>query len=140
MISKFIWKDIYGVGIPSIDDQHKHFFSITNDVINLLEKENISKEELRAAVLKLEEYAGFHFETEEGYFDHLHYLDAPHHIDAHNSYRQRVAHYGQELEKSGIDMPRMTEEIATYSIYWLSDHILQLDKHYTIFFKEHGVK
>jgi hemerythrin len=140
MINKFVWKDSCSVGIASIDDQHKHFFSITNDIISLLEKGNTTKEELCAMVLKLEDYADFHFKTEEGYFDHLHYRDAPFHIDAHYSYCRRVAYYRQELEKSAVDLPHMTEEVATYSIYWLSDHILRMDKHYTIFFKEHGVK
>ena len=139
MINRFVWKDIYSVGIPSIDDQHKHFFSITNGAIDLFERGSVAKKELNAVFLKLEEYADFHFGTEEGYFDRLHYKDAPQHVDMHNSYRKRVAHYKKELKKSNIDVPHMMEEIVTYSIYWLSDHILQMDKHYAIFFKEHGV-
>ncbi len=141
MANKFIWQDIYSVGIPSIDAQHKDFFSTTNEIIDLLNrKESATNEQLLAEVMKLVNYANTHFKTEEGYFDKLHYFDAATHEAAHNSYRKRVAYYLEEFAKPEVDTPRMADEIASYSIYWLSDHILQVDKQYTIFFKEHGVK
>jgi hemerythrin len=34
---------------------------------------------------------------------------------------------------------KLAETAAAYSIGWLSNHILILDKKYTVFFEEHGV-
>jgi len=140
MIDKFVWRDEYSVGIPSIDDQHKQFFLITDEIIDLLLKKDKTMEELRASAFKLGDYASYHLKTEEGYFDHLNYPDAPRHVHEHDLYRQKVAYYLRELEKPEVDVPRLAEEIANYSITWLSHHILQTDKQYTIFFQEHGVK
>ena len=145
MVQKFIWKDIYSVGIPSIDDQHKDFFSTANEIVNLFDtkadlEKNVIKEKLRAALRKLVEHGDIHFRTEEGYFDRLHYSGAAEHERAHESYRKKVARFAEELEKPDADVPLIAEDIANYSIFWLSDHILQVDKQYSIFFQEHGVK
>ena len=80
-MDKFSWKPEYGVGIDSIDKQHKDFFAVTNDIIDLLEKEDVKREELLAAVVKLEEHGGEHFRTEEGYFDKVNYPGAKMHVE-----------------------------------------------------------
>jgi hemerythrin len=37
------------------------------------------------------------------------------------------------------DLAKLVDEVAAYSIYWLSNHILLMDKKYTVFFEEHGI-
>lgn len=140
MIPKFVWDEKYSVGIESIDKQHEVFFSTADELIGLLERGNATKEQLRAAIVKLEEHGFAHFETEERYFDLLHYDGAASHIEEHNIYRQRVGFYMDEINKPDVNLQRLAEEVATYAVYWLTNHILEVDRKYSVFFKEHGVK
>jgi len=138
-MEKFVWKEEYSMGIPSIDEQHQHFFGITNQIIDLVEGGNPAREEIFSMAEKLGNYALYHLKTEEDYFDELSYPSAPDHVAAHNLYREQVAHYLEALRGAEGDTKELAEEIASYSIHWLSDHILLVDKKYTVFFREHGV-
>jgi len=138
-MEKFIWKDEYSVGIPSIDEQHKHFFGITNRMIDLAEEASPAREALAAVVGELGDYAMYHLKTEEGYFDEFAYEGAPEHVQAHNLYREKVADYLKAVQDPATDLAKFTDEAASYSIEWLSKHILLMDKKYSVFFKEHGV-
>lgn len=139
-MEKFIWKDEYSVEIPSIDEQHKHFFEITNKVIGLSENPSTTKEDLLLAAGDLGNYAMYHLKTEEEYFDKFVYQDAPQHVLAHNLYREKVVYYIEAARTPEANARQLAEEMAEYSISWLSNHILILDKKYTVFFEQHGVK
>ncbi len=39
-MNKFVWTNEYSLGVGVIDDQHKHFFEIVNQIYDLLEKKN----------------------------------------------------------------------------------------------------
>jgi hemerythrin len=138
-MEKFIWKDEYGVGIPSIDEQHKHFFGIADRMIDLAEQATPVREDLVLVVGELGDYAMYHLKTEEGYFDKFAYEGAPEHVKAHDLYREEIAGYLKMAHNPGSDLAKLAEEVAAYSINWLSNHILLMDKKYTIFFKEHGI-
>jgi hemerythrin len=139
-MNKFIWKEEYSVGIPSIDEQHRHFFGITNEIIDLGEKSAASREELQGVADQLGDYALYHLKTEEDYFDKVAYPEAPQHVDAHNLYRQKIADYLARVDNPATDLTGLAEELAAYSVSWLSEHILLVDKKYTKYFQEHGIK
>ncbi|MFA6354365.1 MAG: bacteriohemerythrin [Candidatus Paceibacterota bacterium] len=139
-MEKFIWKDEYSVGIKLLDEQHKDFFSITNSIIDLLDREDVKKEDLVAMLHNLEAHGFEHLKTEEGYFDTFNYPHAPDHIKEHDFFRKRIDHYNSELEKPDVDTKKLADEIVTYGVHWLSDHILLMDKHYTVFLKGHGIQ
>jgi hemerythrin len=138
-MEKFIWKDEYSVGIPSIDEQHKYFFEITNRMIDLAEGLEPTHEKLLVVMGELGDYAMYHLSTEEGYFDKFAYEGAPEHVKVHNLYRQKIADYLKMAEDPKSDLAKLIDEVASYSIDWLSNHILFMDKKYTVFFKEHGI-
>jgi len=139
-MNKFIWEDKYSVGISSLDEQHKHFFEIADDIVDLLGRGDFNRDELSALIVKLANHAFVHLKTEEDYFDNLHYLSAPLHVEAHKLYRKKVEDYLQMIQNPNADIKTLADEVATFAIYWLSDHILLMDKQYTVFFREHGVK
>ena len=134
-MEKFVWSDEYSVGIASDDEHHKKFFSIANDLIDLLNGENVTKEKLMSAVKRLVDYGVGHFKEEEAHFDLENYRDAPQHIAAHDVFRKRTERYVRALDEPDTDIQQLGSEIATFSIYWLSDHILLVDKQYTIFLR-----
>jgi len=140
MLNKFIWKDEYGVGIQLIDEQHKHFFEIVNKILDLADNKFSAKEELSAIINELGNYAMYHLGTEEEYFDIFKYPDAVIHIDRHNKYREIIKKYMDRVQNEKNDVKKLTEEVASYSGSWLSNHILEVDKKYTKFFNEHGLK
>ncbi len=135
-MEKFVWSDEYSVGIPETDEDHKKFFDIANHLIDLLEKKDVTKENLVLAVDRIGEYANTHFKEEEDMFDTENYREAPQHTAAHELYRRRVNYYMRALHEPDADIRQLASEIATFSIYWLSDHILLMDKQYTIFLKQ----
>ncbi len=138
-MNKFIWTEEYSVGIKTIDEQHRRFFEIANSIIDLGEK-NVSKEELLAALGQLGDYALYHLGTEEKYFDEFHYSEAARHVAIHNQYREKIKNYLDATRNEKANIKELAKEIASYSGDWLSHHILIMDKQYTKFFIEHGLK
>ncbi len=140
-MEKFLWNENYSVGINSIDEQHKHFFEIANRIIEMSGKGDALKDNLLAALGELGDYAFYHFGTEEGYFDKFGYENAPLHIGSHNSFRNKVDEYLANVkEKTDADFKQLGLETAIFAGDWLQRHILLVDKQYTKFFQEKGVK
>ena len=141
-VTKFIWDEKYSVGLSSLDKQHKRFFEIGNNLIDLAEKPEPTHNELLSMIKELEDYAFYHLKTEEELFEKFQYPESQTHIEAHEQYRDKVKHYLAivSAESPSSDLRKLAEEIASYSIYWLTNHILIMDKEYTAFFLEHGVK
>ncbi|HQA96069.1 MAG TPA: bacteriohemerythrin [Candidatus Colwellbacteria bacterium] len=137
-MAKFVWTEEYSVGIPSIDEQHRHFFDIANRVTDLAEKENVSREELTTNLGELGNYAFYHFSTEEGYFSKFNYEGAAIHISAHNNYRRQMEDYLGRVRGEN-DLKSLAVVVANFSGNWLLGHILEMDKKYTVFFQESGI-
>ncbi len=138
-MEKIIWENKYSVGIQKIDEQHRHFFEIANSVLDLTQK-TPAKEEVFAVLEKLGDYAFYHFGTEEKYFDKFHYPSAVDHIAAHNQYRETIKKYLDEIRSEGVDTSEFAQKIAFYSGNWLIGHILEVDRKYTKYFHEQGLK
>ncbi len=138
-MEKIIWKNEYSVGVQEIDEQHRHFFEIANSVLDLTQK-TTAKEEVFAVLEKLGDYAFYHFGIEESYFDKLNYPGAVDHIAAHNQYRETIKKYLDEIRSEKTDTSEVAQKIAFYSGNWLIGHILEVDRKYTKYFQEHGLK
>ncbi|MCC6934705.1 MAG: hemerythrin family protein [Candidatus Yanofskybacteria bacterium] len=138
-MQKFIWKEEYSVGVASIDEQHKNFFRITNDLIDLIERPDMAPEDCIAIARELEHYAVYHLTTEERYFHELSYPHTAEHIREHDHYRDKVRVLLAQLETNPEETKVLAEELANFSITWLSNHILLSDKKYSAFFERHGV-
>jgi hemerythrin-like metal-binding protein len=139
MNKRFEWTKEYSVGIPSIDEQHKHFFEIANKIIGLCDKENLTKEDVLPGAGELGDYAFYHLGTEEGYFDKYGYEDSAIHVAAHMQYRQAVNGYLSRIREENADPRELALEMALYSGDWLLRHILIMDKKYTEFLVGKGV-
>jgi hemerythrin len=138
-MNKFIWKDEYSVGIPTIDKQHKDYFVLANEIVDMLQRREATTEKLHAITMKLEAHAIEHFDFEEKNFDLFHYPGAVFHTEAHELYRKRINGFYRALDEPNANVQELADEIASYTIYFLSDHILLMDLKYSAFFKEHGV-
>jgi len=138
-MKKFIWTIEYSVGVESIDEQHQHFFDIANKILELVDSESSEGRVLFESLEELGNYAFYHLKTEEDYFDKFNFALAQEHVDAHNLYRKKVNEMMDRARK-GEDIKKIMKEAASYSGEWLLNHILVMDKKYTKFLQEHGVK
>lgn len=138
----FPWSIEYSVGVEVFDEQHQHFFTIANKAVEFANSESTSVEELRSLIKELKDYALFHLRTEEEYFEKFRYpkKDADFHTAAHNGYREQVKRYNERLESENENLKPLLEEIAEYSGNWLASHIMKMDKQYSDFFHERGLK
>lgn len=135
IMGKLEWKNEYSVGVEMIDEQHKVFVSIMNELYTaIIEKKE--KRVLDDVFKQLTAYTQFHFQTEERYFDEFNYEGSAEHKVAHQKLREQIAEL--EMRKDGI--MENPFELMDFLEDWLVDHIMGMDKKYSTCFKEHGLK
>ena len=128
------WDDSYSVGVKVIDDQHKHFIGLINDVYKVLESKNTKK--LPDVIADLTDYADHHFKTEEEYFDKFHYPDADIHKSAHAELQSKVDGF---INRQG-DPVAIGFDLLYFLERWLLIHFKGTDKKFAEFLKQNGVK
>ncbi len=136
---KFDWKPEYSVGVKSIDEQHQYFFKLMNSLHELSELSDASSDKLREVINDLNQYAKFHFCTEEKFFEELKYEGAKPHCAAHSNYFIKVKDFTKKLESPDSDLKKISEDLAEFAADWLITHILIDDKKYATCFQNHGL-
>ena len=133
---KIEWKDEYSVGVEEIDDQHKYFISLLNDLNNAIVAGK-SRGELKELFRLVPDYAERHFATEEKYFDDFNYEDAAEHKRKHREMRDEIKRI--ERTEGGKDID-FYGNIVYFLKDWLEDHLARMDQKYEKCFAEHGLK
>jgi len=129
------WKDEYSVGIKEIDEQHKYFITLLNDLNNAVCSSK-DRHELDTLFQKLAEYAERHFATEEKYFDEFNYDGAAEHKLKHQEMRDSIKKI--ENQKSGNEID-FYGNIVYFLKDWLEDHLEKMDQEYEECFSKHGL-
>ena len=134
-MEKLEWKKEYSVGVEMIDEQHKMFIGIINELyVAIIEKKE--KQILDDVFKQLVAYTQFHFQTEERYFDEFHYEGAEEHKMAHKKLCDQIA----DLQKREGSIMENPFELMDFLEDWLVDHIMGMDKKYGPCFNEHGLE
>ena len=132
----FEWKDEYAFGIQIIDDQHKKFVETLNKLHDAIVSDQ-TKEMLSGIFWDLSEYAVFHFNTEEMYFEEFGYEGAEDHKKHHREFREKMIEFQNQYNEGkasiSIDLMKFLED-------WLTNHLRDVDAKYVQCFKEHGLK
>ncbi|MFH0804124.1 MAG: bacteriohemerythrin [Candidatus Zambryskibacteria bacterium] len=139
-MEKYTWIEKYSVGVKEIDRQHQHFLDIVDEVIKMTGGKPISVEDLLAKITDLNDYAIYHFETEEKIFKDYDYSDAKEHIEAHEAYREQMDQFWIQAKKEGADTKKVAFQIAEFAGSWLINHIMIMDQKYTDFMHDNGIK
>jgi hemerythrin len=134
LLEPIVWKDEYKVHVGVIDDHHKKFVDILNNLQKVLEKapcaENISE-----VFFSLLNYAEHHLLQEEIYFKNYKYPGFQQHKDAHKSFLDRIAQfqedYAAKRENVCLDLYRFLKQ-------WFKEHILMYDREAVKFLVEKG--
>lgn len=133
----FNWTEENSVGVEEIDNQHKKIFSIINNFYDLMSQSK-AQEEINNILNQLNEYAKFHFETEEKYFEQFNYENKEEHTKLHQRYNEKINKFVESANNDGAT-------IASFGILdfledWWLNHINIEDKGYTECFNSHGLK
>ena len=115
------WSEKLETGHEEIDNQHRHLFKLTSDIIDSCQKNdhNVSVEE---TLLFLEDYVVLHFKDEEKLSRESNYPHYAEHKKLHDDFKKTVGVFiGQYREESDNEalMSIVTKEIGR----WLITHI-----------------
>lgn len=120
------WNDEFTVGVPSIDDQHRHLFEVVNTLDEAIEKhrgQRVMDEVLRELV----GYTQEHFAFEEKLMAEAGYPDLAAHQAKHRQIIQKIERFEYELN---IEGHRISREVRDFLQHWLMTHIAEEDKAY----------
>jgi hemerythrin-like metal-binding protein len=130
-----IWEPSMSVGVNEIDEQHKKLISIISDFYESFDKGEIQAG-LEVALQKLIEYAVYHFETEEKYFDKFNYEFKDEHKQKHKNFKEKVLVFQERFKKEGTSI---VLEFMDFLNDWLVDHLENEDQKYVKCFHDNGL-
>ncbi len=136
---KFVWEEFYSVNVKLIDEQHQHYFEIINKISDHLDSDHLDRVMLGGILKELVDYAFYHLQTEEKYFQEFKYEGAAHHIEMHNVYREMMNKYMAQAQDPAVDVEKLFSEVSQFAIDWFASHILVEDKKYSHCFNDHGL-
>jgi hemerythrin-like metal-binding protein len=125
----FRWDESYCLGIAELDEQHRRFFALANELWNLLISVEASMADVQTALVEIFEYAQKHFRTEEKFMAHLDYPEEEmeKHLVAHREYEKEVEEFFERWRRGDESVAK---EIVAFSCRWLTQHILDVDVGY----------
>jgi hemerythrin len=135
-MSLLTWEQKHSVGVQELDDQHKQLFAIVN---NLYDAMHASKDlaTLNAILKDMDDYAHYHFATEEKYFDIFNFAEKESHIAQHRAFDKKTEDF---IKMNKLGNLTLSFEVLDFLEDWWLGHINNVDKKYTKCFNEHGLK
>lgn len=120
------WNDSFLLNIEIIDKQHKIFFEIF-DIILLLNKEKETGSKLLEVIEKLQDYALYHFQTEEVLMQKANSPDSELHIIQHEFFIKKMKEFRIAYNYNNSVL---LNQIAIIMRKWLLMHISEVDGKY----------
>ncbi|MFA8435966.1 MAG: bacteriohemerythrin [Marinifilaceae bacterium] len=134
-IKPYLWKKEYELDVKILDERHRKFLEIVNQVVDAINDER-EKEELPSIFFKLMDYVENYFLTEEIYFKEYQFCDFEKHQEGHNSFVKRIAQF-QDDHSQGKEA--VAYELLGFLTWWIQDRILKYDADAIKFLKENGI-
>lgn len=120
------WNDSYLLGIPIIDNQHKKFFVILDNLMIL--SQNQEKSEMHSLINELQNYVIYHFQTEEDLMLKSQSPNLDLHIMEHELFKKKVEEFRQSYYNNNAEL---LNEMILFMRKWLLIHISGTDTEYT---------
>lgn len=122
-MEKLFWDEKYETGIDVIDFQHRILLERTNDLIDLVNKNEI-QDNMFPILIFLEDYTHYHFDTEEQFFDSFNYKDKEKHLEEHREFINKIIEFKEQYAKGTV---KIDKDLLDYLLNWLITHILNTD-------------
>ncbi len=133
------WTPSFSVGVDHFDRQHQKLVGYINDLYYAMMGQ-FKREVIQEILDGLIEYTMTHFIDEEIEMYRTDFPDFPRHKEAHDRFIAVVRDFYIRFRASD-DMSRVfCAEIYAALNSWLQDHILDMDKGYTTYLNERGVR
>lgn len=138
--SIFDFSEKYMTGIELVDDEHRHLFEIikeTNDVINAAYLHD-KYDEIMRLLFELKDYTESHFHDEEELMTRINYPNLESQKHAHSAFVEKLVNINlSELDNIDDNQEEYLNELITFLLEWLSNHILGSDKKIGEYIKSH---
>lgn len=128
------WKDQYNVNITFIDDQHKKFLDILNQLKMVIAEKDCSNS-TSDVFFALVNYAEHHLIQEEIYLKDYQYPGFSQHKESHNQFIQQLSKFQEAFE---AQEENVCLEMHDFLQDWFENHILKYDKDAVAFLKSKG--
>lgn len=126
-IARLTWKDAYGCGEPTIDDQHHELFDLGNGLIETSLAHRPSATRVRSALGHLFEHVTRHFADEEAWLAARCYANLQTHRAAHASLLFRAAQLQAKVDLNSPDVGELMGFLANDVV---TKHMLASDRDY----------
>lgn len=126
------WEERLSVGLPQIDEHHRHLFMLLNKAYNAFGGPNAS-EELTQLLDELIDYAIYHFFFEEQAMAENNYPRLDQHRQAHDFFTSRVVALHEEHHTGKRPL---TLDVLAFLQSWLINHIVETDGQFGRFITE----
>ncbi|MES0372316.1 MAG: bacteriohemerythrin [Mariprofundaceae bacterium] len=122
---RITWDDTFSVHNAEIDEQHKQWIAIINDLYNAMDSEKgISKRAIIQALKAVDHYTRFHFADEEAFMLRVNYPEYEAHKKLHEAFLKVVGEYMDDIERERV----IIDEVMSVLTKWFPKHILKEDK------------
>jgi len=131
----FHWSKRYSLGIEVVDEQHKVLVGIINELHDAL-KEGEGEKVLGRILRSMEDYAKFHFSTEEKYMAEFGFDGYAPHKAEHDIFRKKIPEFKESFDNGNI---MIALELMRFLTDWLRKHIDVVDRQFVKAFREQGL-
>jgi hemerythrin len=128
------WSKSLSVDIKVIDAQHKKLLGYLNSLYEALNQKK-EKEILIKLFNDLDDYTKTHFVLEEEYFKKFDYKNKENHILQHKEFIRKLGQMKKQIPKDLMD----SEDLLSFLVEWLMNHIKISDHDYMQCFHENGL-
>jgi hemerythrin-like metal-binding protein len=130
------WGKKYSVGVKAMDDQHITLIKILNELHAAMlrgKAQSVADPILK----KMTDYVSRHFSDEERLMENSKFPQLAEHCAKHLELAEKVAKYVASYEQGD---QTIYPELLRFVGDWLHDHMLIVDKQYTVWLNELGVR
>ena len=127
----FVWNEKFSVSLETMDNQHKHFLNLLNDLDDAVQRNN-GPEMVHTAIDRLFNYAMFHFRAEEKILSTCGYLDRDQQHREHSYFVNQVREMAASQQDGNLVQ---LGSIVSFLRDWFINHIMIEDKKYAAFTK-----
>lgn len=124
------WDDSFSVNNAEIDDQHKKWIEIYNNLDDSMLTGKVEQNTGAKTFEAMLDYARYHFSFEEEYMQKIHYPDLIKHHRMHKDFDNLMYGYYRDIQEGTLVLGT---EIIRILKKWLLEHIVKEDKNYALF-------
>lgn len=125
------WKEEFSVSVPEMDEQHKKWIAITNELHDAM-KTGKTNTVMSDILKKMTDYIVFHFSAEETLLKTKNFPDFYGHKRIHDQYAIKAREMIEQFMSGKVLMSLLVMDSLRD---WLTSHIMVQDKKYGAFMK-----